>query len=160
MFYILLHPLQLVLSQTAQPTGFQVHYVHQPDEVHAFLIKAVPAATLTVFAIALQVLLAVIADHIMLAGNVEYFFRAGALENLLHGIKLFRLRKMSDVTRVENEARLFWKSVDLCHRRLQRANHVRISGLVEPHMAVTDLDKAELTLHLFAAHLRQPAQAV
>src|SRR5581483_12403492 len=71
MFYVFLHPLKLFLAQTAQPAGFQVQRIDQPNEVNAAVIKAVPARALRFFAVALKVLLAIVADYVMLTRNVE-----------------------------------------------------------------------------------------
>src|SRR6476659_6929895 len=62
---------------------------------------------------------------------------------------------MGEVTRVQNE---FWRvrqGIDLVDRGPQRGNHIRIRRLVEPHVTVADLYKAELSraMHLPGAHL-------
>src|ERR1700722_15389748 len=47
--YVIFEPLELIVSQRAKSAGFQIHHVHQADEVHALLVKAVPARTLRAF---------------------------------------------------------------------------------------------------------------
>src|ERR1051326_2693159 len=107
------HPLQLFLTQAAKATGLKVHHVYQPDEVHALLIEAVPAGALRAFAVALQVLLAIVADHVMLARNVKDIFGAGALKDLLYVIELFRLGKVTDIAGMQDEAWFRGQGIDL-----------------------------------------------
>src|SRR5579864_3004950 len=150
MLYIILHPFQLLASQAAQTAGLQVHDVDQSDEMNAFLIKAVPACALGVLAIAFQILLAVVADYVMFAGNIKDILSAGAFQQLVNAIKLFRLGKVCDIAGVKNEARLRRQGIDLVDRRFQRSCNISVGRLVESHMAVTDLDKAQIALDLLA----------
>jgi len=46
--HIVFDPFQLLVTESAESTGFQIHHVHQPDKVHAFLIEAVPSRALGV----------------------------------------------------------------------------------------------------------------
>src|SRR6185437_10059405 len=72
--HVFLHPLKLFLAQVSQAAGLQVHDVDQPDEVHAFLIKAVPAASLSAFAETIAKFLAFVIDYVVFAGNVKDVF--------------------------------------------------------------------------------------
>src|SRR5581483_6433861 len=67
---------------------------------------------------------------------------------------------MADVAGVQDEAWLSGQSVDLVLRRLQRGHNIRIGCLVEAHVAVTDLDKAQLAFGLLLAQFSKPAEAV
>src|SRR5205823_3234738 len=107
-----------------------------------------------------QILLAVIANHVMFAGNIEDVFGAGALQQLVHAIKFFRLGKMRNVAGVQNETWLRWQRVDLVDGGFQRACHIGVGRLVEAHVAVTYLNKAELTLRFFSSETGKPTQAV
>ena len=53
---------------------------------------------------------------------------------------------MTDVAGVQNEFRRFGEGINLVHCSLQRRDHIRIGGLIEAHMAVADLDKAQPAL--------------
>src|SRR5262249_32854398 len=112
MLYIALHPLQLLLPQVAKPAGLEVHYVHQPAEVDALVIKAIPARSLVAVAVALKILFPVVADHLVLSRDVENVLRAGALQDLLGIVEFFRLGEMADVAGVQDEARLSRQSID------------------------------------------------
>jgi len=94
---ILLHPFELFAAQRAQSTGLQVHHIHQPDEVHAFLVKAVPPSPLGRFSVSLEIRLPVIVQHIVFAGHKEHVLRAGAFQNLVYVVELFLFRKVADV---------------------------------------------------------------
>ena len=63
---------ELVGAERAEAAGLQVQHVHQADEVHAFRVEAVPALALGVLSVALQVLLAVVVEHVVLAGHEEH----------------------------------------------------------------------------------------
>ena len=52
-FHIIFEPLELLGAELAQAAGLQVHHVDQADEVHAFVIEAVPAVALRALAVAL-----------------------------------------------------------------------------------------------------------
>src|SRR5579872_5214621 len=60
---------------------------------------------------------------------------------------------MADIASVQNELRLFGESVNLIHRSLQGGNHVWVRRLIEAHVAVADLRKAQLP-HFVGLHLR------
>src|SRR5262249_45539487 len=134
--------------------------VHQTNKVHAVFIKTVPARALRSPAVALEILLALVARHVMLAWNIKRFFHLCVLQNLLHIVELFRLRKMRYVSRVQQKLRISRQSVDLCYRRFQCADHIRIRGFVESHVAVADLHKAQLAHRCGRIELGKRAQAV
>src|SRR6266851_6198201 len=52
---------------------------------------------------------------------------------------------MADVSGVEHELGNDRQGVNLVHGGLEGGNHVRIRRFVEPHVAVADLDEAQLT---------------
>ena len=159
MLHVFLQPLQLFVAEAAQAAGFQVHHVHQPDEVHAVLVEAVPAGALRALAVALAILLAVVVQHVVLAGHEEDVLGAGGLQHLVDGVELSRLREMADVAGVQHERRSDRQRIDLVDRGLQGRDHVRIRRLVESHVAVADLHETEFALVFMAAE-RETAQAV
>src|SRR5208337_380622 len=67
---------------------------------------------------------------------------------------------MADVTGVQHEGGRDWQRIDFVHRRLQCAHHVRVRRLVEPHVAVADLDETEFAFIFMAPHKGETAQAV
>ena len=89
-FHIILQPLQLFGPERAESTCLEVQDVHQADEMHPFLIEAVPASTFGSLAVPLQILLAVIAQDVVLARDVEHLACLGALQHLVHGVELTR----------------------------------------------------------------------
>jgi hypothetical protein len=124
-------------------------------KVHPLLVEAVPPAALDVLPIALQVLLAVVVEHVVLAGDEEHVLRRGALENLVHGVELFGLREVGDVARVQHELGGHRERVDLVDGRLQRPHDIGIRRLVESHVAVADLDEAKLARRHGPRHAAQ-----
>src|SRR5258708_22393699 len=88
MFHVVLQPLELIVSERAQASGFQVPHVDQSDEVDAFLVEAVPTGAFTRFAEALQILLAFVADEIVLAGDVEDVRGLRRLDDLFDVVEL------------------------------------------------------------------------
>src|SRR3984893_8371998 len=73
---IVLQPLQLLVTKRSQASGFQIQDIHQTDEMDTLLIEAVPPCALCAFSIALEILLAVVAKHVMLTWHeVDLFCR-------------------------------------------------------------------------------------
>ena len=66
---IFLQPIELLHAKDAESAFMSVHHINQADEVHAALVKAIPARPKRVLPEALPVLGAVIAQHVMLAGT-------------------------------------------------------------------------------------------
>src|SRR2546422_1477287 len=144
MLDVFFHPFELLAAQRAESTSLQVQHVHQPDEVHAFLIKAVPSRPLGALSIPFEVGLPVIVQHVVFAGYKEYVLRARAFQNLIDGVELFWSREVADVARVQQKLWLVWQPIDLVHSRLQCSYHIRIGRLNESHLASTDLRKPEV----------------
>src|SRR5208282_436571 len=145
MFHILFHPIELLAAERAQSARLQVQHVDQADEAHAFVVKAVPSGSLSVLSVAFKIRLPVIVQHIVFARDKEDVLRTGAFQNLIDGIELFGSGEVADVARVQQKLGLAGQSVDLVHRRLQGRNYIRIGGLIESHVAVADLYKAEVS---------------
>src|SRR5580693_2016506 len=137
---VLLQPLQLVVAKLAQP--FLGSDIYESYEVDTLLIKAVPASALCAFAVALQILLAIVTGRVVLAGHIEDLLRLCALQYPVHSVKLRRLRQVAQVAGVDDEFGLDHKRVDFLDSRLQRAIYIRIGWFVEADMAVADLNEA------------------
>src|SRR5947207_185208 len=67
---------------------------------------------------------------------------------------------MADVSGMKNEIRRRGQCVDLGDSGLQGAGYICIGGLVETHVAVTDLDEAKFSLGILACDLGKTAEAV
>src|SRR6266699_3454163 len=53
---VIFEPIELFVSQRAEPSGLQVQHVHQADEMRTLLVEAVPTRALRSFAVALEIL--------------------------------------------------------------------------------------------------------
>ena len=126
----------------AEAAGLQVDDVDEADEVHAALVEAVPAGALRALAESLQVALAVVFEHVVLAGHVEHRQRQLG-QHLLQRVELRRLRQVREIAGVQHERRRFGCRLDLRDRRAQRRGDVGVRRLVEADVAVADLDEAQ-----------------
>ena len=73
---IVLEPLQLFAAQDAEAPGLEIQHVDQADEMDPFVLEAVPALALGALAVALAIALAVVGQHVVLAGHVEDLARS------------------------------------------------------------------------------------
>ena len=73
--------------------------------MHSFLVKAVPTRSLGALAIALQILLTVVGEHVVFAGNKVDLFWIGRLQRLVERIELTRLRKLAEIAGVNDKVR-------------------------------------------------------
>src|SRR3984957_12130517 len=76
---IVFQPLQLLVTERSQAASFQVDDIHQADEMDALLVEAVPPRALCALAIALEILFAVVGEHVMFTGHEVDLFRGGSL---------------------------------------------------------------------------------
>jgi len=99
-------PLELLLAKRAEAASFQVGDVDKSDEVDAFLLEAIPARSFAGFAEALQILLALVADEIVLAGDVKDVGGLRRLDELFDVVELGGLARwlMSPVCRMNSGA--------------------------------------------------------
>src|SRR5262245_30515223 len=79
MLHIVFQPLQLLLAQATETTRLEVQDVDQANEMCALLIEAVPAATFRSLTVALQILLPVVAENVVLSRHVEHVAWPGFL---------------------------------------------------------------------------------
>src|ERR1700683_2549606 len=63
---VVLKPLQLFVAERPHPSSFQIGHVYETDEMHTFVIKAVPPGAFCTLPIALEILLAVVREHVVL----------------------------------------------------------------------------------------------
>ena len=139
---VLFEPFELLGAETASLGRLERQHIDQPDKMHPALVEAVPAAGLLLGGKPLEELLAVVADHVVLAGDVMDVL-LDRLQDLGGGIELGRLREMRDVAGVEHHCRLFRQFGDAVERRLQGGVRIGVGLLVEADMAVADLDEGE-----------------
>src|SRR6202000_1299337 len=81
---IFLQPVEL--RRPEFPHAFQLNYIHQADEVHAFVIEAVPSISGRTFAIPLKVKLSIVDRSVMLARDIKYL-PFGARQYLVHRVE-------------------------------------------------------------------------
>jgi hypothetical protein len=87
---VFLEPLELFLAEAAETARLQIDDVDEPDEVHAAFVEALPAGAMRAFTESLQIALAIVAEHVVLARHVEH--RDGEIrEHLLARVELRRL---------------------------------------------------------------------
>jgi hypothetical protein len=141
---VLLEPFQLLRAEGAESAGLEIQDVDQADKMDGVLVEAVPTVACRPFAVALEVLLAVVVEHVVLAGDEEDSVGLHALEHLVEGIELFGLREMAQIAGVNDEFRRFREGVDFVDGRGEGGANVGIGGLVEAHVAVADLHKGKL----------------
>ena len=99
--HIFFQPLELLRAEGAESTRLEVYYIDQADEVDSIFVETVPAATLRCLALAVQVVLAVVGQDIVLARDEKHIFRARALQHLVHRIEFSGFGKVADVPRVQ-----------------------------------------------------------
>src|SRR5437867_11118916 len=72
---IVLKPFQLFVTERSHASSLQIGDIHQADEMDTLMIEAVPPRTLCTFSIALEILLAVVVQHVVLTGHKVDLFR-------------------------------------------------------------------------------------
>src|SRR6266550_5123787 len=77
-FEIVLKPLQLFVTERSHAAGFQIGDIYQADEMDTLMIEAVPSGALGTFPVALEILLAVVVQHVVLTGHKVDLFRGYA----------------------------------------------------------------------------------
>src|SRR5579862_326163 len=102
---VLLDPFELLLAEVAQSACLEVQHVDESDKMGAVLIEAVPAIALRSLAETLVEHFAVVAEHVVLAGNVEDVSGLETLQRLRQCVELLGLGELREVARVQNERR-------------------------------------------------------
>jgi hypothetical protein len=88
---------------------------------------------------ALQVLLAVVSQQIMLSACEERFFLTQSAKELLQGVELSGLGQVRKITRMKNVVRLLIQRVDLIYRRLKCSIDIRIGRSVKTDVTIADV---------------------
>ena len=144
-FDVLLQPLELLGAEIAEAAGLEIHDVHEPDEVHALVVEAEPALASCVLAVALQVLPAVVGEHVVLARDVEDLAHLGPDQHLLKRVEFLGLREVREVARVDQEIRRDGQRLNPADGRLQGRDDVLVGVLRKPDVAVADLREDEVS---------------
>ncbi len=111
--------------------------------MNAFLIEAIPASALGSFAIAFEILFAVVNCRVMFAGHVMNLLLLRSFEHLVHGVVLSGLGQMAEVAGMNDEVGRLRKRIDLVDCCLQRADHIGVGWFVETNVAVANLNETE-----------------
>src|SRR6516225_1136011 len=141
-FEVLFDPAELVLAEF--PQTFLDPNIDQPQEVHALVVEAVPAAAVGALAIALQIPLAIIRGDVMFAGHIKDLLRPGLLKDLVHHVELAGLRRVAEVAGMNEKLRLVVERIDLIYCTLQSAVHVGVCRAIEPDVTVANLHKSQV----------------
>src|SRR5450432_3079419 len=112
--------------------------------MHTFEIEAVPACAFCIFAVAIEILLAVVAEKIVLAGHVKRVAGFGFFNHLRDGVELLGFGKMREIAGVKEKFRTLGKRVDPRDRLPQGADHIFVWVFGKTDVAVADLYEAEI----------------
>jgi len=87
----------------------QAHGVHllaivEADEVHAFMVEAVPPRAQRTFAEALTISCAVVGCDVVFAGNIKRFAGSDSLDELLRGVELRRFGGVRNVAGMQQRS--------------------------------------------------------
>src|SRR5258706_3469859 len=142
--HIVLQPGELIFTQKSQPALGDPKHVNEADEMDAAPVETEPAAAFRAFAVAREKFLSVIADHVVLAGDVKYAPSFGRFEQLIESVEFSRFGKMGKIARVQNKVGRCGQGIDLRNGLLERAGDIRVGWFVETDVAVADLHKAKI----------------
>ena len=125
--HIALEPRNLLVSQRAH--AFELRRIIQSDEMDPFVVEALPTAPHGALTETLHVLLAVVAQQVVLSGNVEDLLLAHSFQELVQGIELASLRQVRKIPGMQDEVGLMVQRVDLIRRGLESRVDVGIGRL-------------------------------
>src|SRR5271166_5341712 len=109
-------PGDLLGPEIAHAAGLEVNHIDEADEMDAALIERIPPRALGVFAVAIEIGLALpLVDDVMFAWDVINV-ELGLTYGLIGIVELLRLRQMRDVAGVDHEGGLGGKGGDLADR--------------------------------------------
>ena len=139
-----LKPIELLAAEHAESARFEVHHVHQADEMDAAVIEAVPAVAAGALAIAFEIELGIVGEDIVLAGHVERAADLGPADDLIAGVELLGFGEMRDVAGVQEQGGALGQGVYFSDGSFERGGDVLIRRLVEADVAVAELDESEV----------------
>jgi hypothetical protein len=94
--HIALDPSQLLVAQRTH--AFELRRIIQPDEMDSFMVEALPAPPRSALTETLHVLLAVVAQQVVLPGDEEDLLLAQPFEELVQGIELAGLGEVRKIS--------------------------------------------------------------
>ena len=141
---ILLEPLELVLPERADAARLEGQDVHEPHEVDALVVEALPALAHRPPAVSVQVFLAAVGEDVVLARDVEHSADPDALERLGERVEGAGFLTVSQISGVQHELGRGPQRVDAVDGLLQASQHVLVGLAVESDVGVADLDEAEV----------------
>src|SRR5512135_280262 len=144
-FHVIFQPLQLLVPKHAQTARLEIEHIDQTHEMRPTEVEAVPTSAGTSMTEATEVLLAVIADHVMLTGHEERLVGLQLPHRLGKRVELVRLGEMREVTGMHDEVGCHGLRVDLGNGLAQRRRYIGVGCLVEADMRITQLHEAEFS---------------
>ena len=90
----------------------------------------------------------------MLSGNIESVLGPAALENLIEGVELLRLRQLRNISRMNEERRRRRHGVDAIESNLERLRHIFVCLFAEADVAIADLQEAKVGSRKWLPSLR------
>src|SRR5579864_6304494 len=112
-FNIFLQPFELLVTEAAQAARLQVHDIHQADEMSTVMVEAVPAIAHGTLSKTLAILLPVIVEHIMLAGNIKDAASLQPLKRLVESVEFCVFGELSKIAGVQHKSRRGGQGIDL-----------------------------------------------
>src|ERR1700751_4848435 len=110
-----------------------------------FVVEAVPPRALCALSVALEILLAVVAQHVMLAWYEVGLLRRSSPQYLVERGKFTGLGELAEIAGVNEKVRFVRHCVDLVNCRLQSGSDILVCRLAKTNMAVTNLYKGEVS---------------
>jgi hypothetical protein len=108
------------------------------------VVEAPPAIPHGPLAVADQIFLPAVREHIVFPRDVEHLAHPSALELSRQRVELLRLLAIGEIPGVEEEGGQWLQRLDLVQGRLQRGRHILVGSSGKADVAVADLDGAEL----------------
>src|SRR5262249_37642077 len=142
---IVFEPVQLVLTEAAQARCLEVQDVDEPDEMHALVVKALPAIPRGPLPVAVEKLLPAIKKDVMLAGHVKYLAGINTFEALSERVERPGFLAMGEVPGVQEKGRRRLQCIDLGDGQLQRRHDVGIRLALEADMRIANLYKDKIS---------------
>src|SRR4029077_20340035 len=88
--------------------------------------------------------LSAIIEDIVFTRDIENVLGPAALQHLVKGVELFRLRQLCDIPRMNKERGRSGHRVDAIESNLEGLSHIFVRFFVEPDMAIADLQKTKV----------------
>src|SRR5215813_6497768 len=110
--------------------------------MHAVGVEAIPARASGAATVAVAVELHALVENVVFARHIMHF-EPGLRDDAVGVVEFGRLGEMGDIAGMNGEGWLHAERLDLADRFLERAEGVGIGRLVEPDVAVADLQEGQ-----------------